>query len=117
MRDLEKKAEKRRDKSVLYSTASVSRAGKDDGWNTMDWSLAARRSSRILVRGSTGNSAKGIPGDHSCSYEKLPFGPMSRTTGEADPYSMKVGESRFERCVREMPDRISFNPSPVSSSR
>ena len=33
-----------------------------------------------------------------------------------DRYVMNVGDGRFERWVAEMPESISFNPSPVSSS-
>ena len=39
------KAEKRWDMSVSHLMVSILRAGRDDGWNTTEGSLCARRSS------------------------------------------------------------------------
>ena len=57
------KAEKRWDISVPHSMVSVSRAGRDDGWNTTDGSLCSRRSSLTSVRGSTRSSTNGVTTD------------------------------------------------------
>ena len=95
---------------------SVSRAGKDDGWNTTEGSLCTRRSSLISVRGSTENSMEGGTEGHSRVYEKLPFGLARWIPRMEDRYVMNVGDGRFGRWVAEMPDSVSFNASPVSSS-
>ena len=54
-----RKAEKGWDMSVSRSMVSISRAGKDDGWNAIDGSLCTRRCSSTSVRESTGSSVKG----------------------------------------------------------
>ena len=82
----ESKGERRYDKSVSHSTASVSRTGKDDGWNTRGLRKGRsrsdvrclRRNSRTLVRESRENSAKGTLELGKQEKEKLPFGPNNR---------------------------------------
>ena len=116
----ENKMEKRCATLVSQSTASVSRAGKNGGWNTVGLRgngvrpdlRCTRRSSRILVkgRGRRVNSEKGSSRPCKLLNEKVPFGPNSRMNWECDRHSMKVGEDKFERCVMEIPDRMPFNP-------
>ena len=48
-------------------------------------------------------------GDHwrpVTAIRETPIGPFNRITRKEDPYSMKVGDSKLERCAVEMPDRM-----------
>ena len=53
--------EKRRDTPVRRARVRALRAGKDDGSNVMGSMVSTKRSSRMLARGSTENSANGSP--------------------------------------------------------
>ena len=73
------------DMEVPRAMASVSRAGKNDGWNagneivpsTHGGKLWVTLSSRTLARGSKGNSAKGISESDAAVNEAEPFRPTS----------------------------------------
>jgi len=112
----ENRTEKRYDTLVSQLTASVSRAGKNDGWKTVGLRgdsarsdlRCTRRNSRMVVRvrGRRGNSAKGSSGPWRHLNEKTPCGPSNRMSRQYDWHSMNVGEDRFERFVAGTPDRM-----------
>jgi len=106
------------DTSVSCSMTRVSRAGKDDGLNTLRLVVDPgclgypKRSSRILPRESRGNPVKDISGVERPENENVPFGPVSLMSLSQE--CMWVGDGRFAKCVAEMEERILFIPAPES---
>ena len=96
--------------AFVASRARVSRTGKSDGSNVLDGHL--KWSSRILSKESRGSPTRVIPEEEGLENEKLPFDPDSRIY--LSQTFMYVGAGKFARCVAEMVDRTSLNPTVES---